>query len=76
MKQAYAKGIVCKEEFAEALRAHQAAVDATKSPQRTEADAVLEFAAGKEAACRNVAGPLYVLKQCIIHKAIYRWIST
>ena len=27
-----------KEDFAAALRAHQAAVDATKSPQRTEAE--------------------------------------
>ncbi len=32
------EGLVSKEEFAAALRAHQAAVDATKSPQREEAE--------------------------------------
>ena len=37
LKKNYAKGFVTKEEFASALRAHQAAVDATKSPQREEA---------------------------------------
>ena len=39
VKGGYADGIVSKEDFAAALRAHQAAVDATKSPQREEADA-------------------------------------
>ena len=39
VKQAYAKGDVSKEDFAAALRAHQAAVDATKSPQREAAEA-------------------------------------
>jgi hypothetical protein len=34
----YAAGIVRKEDFAAALRAHQAAVDATKSPQREAAE--------------------------------------
>ena len=34
LKEIYASGMVCKEDFAAALRAHQAAVDATKSPQR------------------------------------------
>jgi hypothetical protein len=33
-------GLVSKEDFAAALRAHQAAIDATKSPQRK---AVAEF---------------------------------
>ncbi len=37
----YAKGIVSKEDFAAALRAHQAAVDATKSTQREAAEAAL-----------------------------------
>ena len=37
LKKNYATGFVTKEEFASALRAHQAAVDATKSPQREEA---------------------------------------
>lgn len=36
VKQGYAAGIVTKEEFAAALRSHQAALDATKSPQRDE----------------------------------------
>jgi hypothetical protein len=34
----YANGYVSKEDFAAALRAHQAAVDATKSPQREAAE--------------------------------------
>ena len=39
LKEFYAKGVVSKEDFAAALRAHQAAVDATKSPQRDAAEA-------------------------------------
>eukprot|EP00984_Skeletonema_dohrnii_P008709 scaffold3248_cov77-Skeletonema_dohrnii-CCMP3373.AAC.3 len=34
LKECYKAGVASKEEFAAALRAHQAAVDATKSPQR------------------------------------------
>jgi uncharacterized protein len=34
LKDAFGKGYVSKDDFAAALRAHQAAVDATKSPQR------------------------------------------
>jgi hypothetical protein len=34
LKECYVDGHVSKEDFAAALRAHQAAVDATKSPQR------------------------------------------
>ena len=37
LKEGYAAGIVSKEDFASALRAHQAAVDAMKSPQREAA---------------------------------------
>ena len=37
LKGCYADGLVSKEVFAAALRAHQAAVDATKSPQRETA---------------------------------------
>eukprot|EP00984_Skeletonema_dohrnii_P009714 scaffold3733_cov77-Skeletonema_dohrnii-CCMP3373.AAC.3 len=37
LKQCYKSGSVSKEDFAAALRAHQAAVDATKSPQREAA---------------------------------------
>ena len=37
LKKCYAHGLVSKEDFAAALRAHQAAVDATKSPQREAA---------------------------------------
>ena len=36
----YRKGSVSKEDCAAALRAHQAAVDATKSPQRETAEAI------------------------------------
>ena len=38
LKQWYKCGIVSKEDFAAALRAHKAAVDATKSPQREAAE--------------------------------------
>eukprot|EP00986_Skeletonema_menzelii_P015015 scaffold10835_cov153-Skeletonema_menzelii.AAC.4 len=37
VKTSFKTGFVSKEDFAAALRAHQAAVDATKSPQRDEA---------------------------------------
>jgi len=40
LKLCYLDGEVSKEDFAAALRAHQAAVDATKSPQREAAEAV------------------------------------
>jgi len=38
LKEAYAKGFVKKEDLAASLRKHQAAVDATKSPQRDAAE--------------------------------------
>jgi TPR repeat protein len=53
LKDFYVHGKVSKEEFAAALRAHQAAVDATKSPQR-EVAAKIEW--GKR---RNVDLVLY-----------------
>jgi len=37
LKEFYKRGLVSKEDFAAALRGHQAAVDATKSPQREAA---------------------------------------
>ena len=37
LKKAYKKGFLSKDDFAEALRGHQAALNATKSPQREEA---------------------------------------
>ena len=42
LKQGYKSGSVSKEDFAAALRAHQAAVDATKSPQREAAAELAE----------------------------------
>jgi hypothetical protein len=39
LKSCYKDGIISKEDFAAALRGHQAAVDATKSPQREAAEA-------------------------------------
>jgi hypothetical protein len=39
LKKAYREGLVSKEDLAAALRAHQAALDATKSPKRDEAEA-------------------------------------
>ncbi len=41
LKYCYNKGDVSKEDFAGALRGHQAAVDATKSPQREAAEAYI-----------------------------------
>jgi len=41
LKKCYAGGVVSKEDFAVALRAHQAAVDATKSPHREAAAKVM-----------------------------------
>jgi TPR repeat protein len=38
LREGYAEGAISKENFAVALRAHQAAVDATKSPQREAAE--------------------------------------
>ena len=38
LKDLYKAGHVSKDDFAAALRGHQAAIDATKSPQREEAD--------------------------------------
>jgi TPR repeat protein len=38
VKEGFKGGLVSKEDFAAALRGHQAAVDATKSPQRDEAE--------------------------------------
>jgi TPR repeat protein len=38
LKKCYTAGIVSKEDFAAALRAHQAAMDATKGPQREAAE--------------------------------------
>jgi hypothetical protein len=40
IREEYADGNVSKEDFASALRAHQAALDAMKSPQREVAEAV------------------------------------
>jgi len=37
LKESYPDGLVSKEDFAAALRAYQAALDATKSPQRDKA---------------------------------------
>eukprot|EP00984_Skeletonema_dohrnii_P009535 scaffold3651_cov128-Skeletonema_dohrnii-CCMP3373.AAC.2 len=37
LKECYKRGLVSKDDFAAALRAHQSAVDATKSPQREAA---------------------------------------
>jgi len=54
LRKFYAVGLVKKEDFAAALPAHKAAVDATKSPQR---DAAAEYEAAK-AARQNQAGGL------------------
>jgi hypothetical protein len=38
LKQSYVNGMVSTDDFAAALRAHQAAIDATESPQREAAE--------------------------------------
>ena len=43
VKDLYKAGCVSKEDFAAALRGHQAAIEATKSPQREEAVAFVEW---------------------------------
>ena len=48
LKHLYKQGAVSREDFAEALRGHKAAVDATKSPQRKEAEEYAEFASKYE----------------------------
>jgi tetratricopeptide (TPR) repeat protein len=42
LRQFYANGIASKKDYSDALRAYQAAVDATKSPEREEAEAYYE----------------------------------
>jgi hypothetical protein len=41
LKDGFQRGLMSKEDFAAALRAHQAAVDATKSPQREAAEGAI-----------------------------------
>eukprot|EP00986_Skeletonema_menzelii_P007079 scaffold2734_cov76-Skeletonema_menzelii.AAC.3 len=48
VKDLYKAGQVSKDDFAAALRGHQAAVDATKSPQREEAAAFTKWLAERE----------------------------
>ena len=43
LRRQYTQGTISKENFAASLRAHQAAVDATKSPQREEAEKIIEL---------------------------------
>jgi TPR repeat protein len=43
LKREYTRGRISKEDLTAAVRAHQAAVDATKSPQREEAEAFLHL---------------------------------
>eukprot|EP00985_Skeletonema_marinoi_P032098 scaffold38277_cov204-Skeletonema_marinoi.AAC.2 len=43
VKMAYRCGFVSKDDLASALRAYQAAIDATKSPQRDEGEALVRI---------------------------------
>ena len=43
LMKAFESGMISKDDLAAALRAHQAAVDATKSPQRKAAEQIIEF---------------------------------
>lgn len=53
LKQNYSNGLVSKDDLASALRAHQAAVDATKSTQRDKAEAAWQQFDSKKAAARQ-----------------------
>jgi hypothetical protein len=53
LKYGYETGVVSKEDYAAALRAHQTAVDATKSPQREAGEAVLQKLKAARATRRN-----------------------
>ena len=53
LKRCYKHGLVSKDEFAAALRAHQAAVDATKSPQRDAAKASEKFRSSQQQTFEN-----------------------
>jgi len=53
LKECYKRGLVSKEDFAAALRAHQAAVEAAKSPQRDAAEALKKFRASKQQTFEN-----------------------
>jgi len=48
LKKCYKHGDISKEDFAAALRAHQAVVDATKSPQRDAAEATEKIRAYRQ----------------------------
>ena len=48
LKLGYKEGKVNKEDFAAALRGHQSAVDATKSPQREVVEAALQIWLARE----------------------------
>jgi TPR repeat protein len=50
LREQYVDGNISKEDFAAALRAHQAAVDATKSPQREAAEEYFRSKSIREAA--------------------------
>ena len=41
LKEAYREGLISKDDYADALRAHQDAIEAVRSPQRAEFDALL-----------------------------------
>ena len=47
LKKLYREGLVSKEDLESALRAHQAATNATKSPQREEADMIMAMRMSK-----------------------------
>jgi TPR repeat protein len=48
LKGCYKNGLISKEDFATALRAHHAAVDAAKSPQRDAAETFENFRASQQ----------------------------
>ena len=65
LKESYKDGHVSKEDFAAALRGYQAAVDATKSPQREEAAKGLEI--GRTMIEQSAIGSLPLIWETIRH---------
>ena len=57
LKNCYKNGDICKDEYARALRSYQAAVDATKSPQREAAAKLIVQQGNSKRLLTNVAVP-------------------
>lgn len=75
LKEYYKHGLVSKEDFAAALRGHQAAIDATKSPQR-EAAAKASVSSSQDARRRYSPAILRLIMVLSMEKSIIEPAST